>query len=184
LASAITTDVTNVYFNEETTRTKLRGGTAGVFVFTVTVPSGVFLDLTNLTNLSFLDGIDSGAGSNDLFHGWELAISNGGSVNIQDVDRFWDNGVDSNPSSNSNSNSNNLTLSGLTGLTATTVTFTLTSNLGIVYDGGTDTYSDGGSGARHTILDDITLTGDSTRPRALHHRPSWPWWIRPHPPSP
>jgi hypothetical protein len=151
-ASAITTASSFAYFNEETTRTELRNGTPGVFTFTITIDDTVSVDLTGL---SFLDGIDSGAGSNDLFHGWELAISNSGSANIQDVDRFWDNGVDSNPSSNSN----NLTLSGLTGLTDTTVTFTLTSNLATGYDSGTDTYSGGGSGARHTILDDITLTG-------------------------
>jgi hypothetical protein len=146
-------DVANyAYFNEETTRTELRNGTPGVFTFTITIDDTVSVDLTGL---SFLDGIDSGAGGNDLFHGWELAISNGGSANIQDVDRTWLNGTDPNPSSNNN----NLTLSGLTGLTDTTVTFTLTSNFATGYDSGTDTYSGGGSHARHTILDDITLTG-------------------------
>ena len=146
-------DVANyAYFNEETTRTELRNGTPGVFTFTITIDDTVSVDLTGL---SFLDGIDSGAGGNDLFHGWELAMSNGGSANIQDVDRTWLNGTDPNPSSNNN----NLTLSGLTGLTDTTVTFTLTSNFATGYDSGTDTYSGGGSHARHTILDDITLTG-------------------------
>lgn len=153
-ASSLGSGSNYAYFNETTTRTELRNGTPGQFEFTITIPTGVQV---NLTSISFDAGVDSGAGSNDLFYGWDVSLSTG-SASPASADLFWDQSADPNPSSINHV----LSLSGASGLTDTVLTVTFVNYFATGYDGGTDAYSGGSSGARHATLDNITLVGTAS----------------------
>ena len=59
---------------EDRAHRKLDGGSAGTLVITINIPNGVVVDLTSL---DFVDGADSGTGSNDTFSQWDLTVSAG-----------------------------------------------------------------------------------------------------------
>lgn len=133
--------------DEQRWQRKLGDEGTATMSFEVTIPSSVTLDLTEL---SFVDGIDSGQGTNDTFSQWDLSITTGSGTP--------DSGTRSltTGSSGVTSGSNTVALSGLTGLTDTSVTFTWTVNYGTV-DG--DPPTGGNNNNRHAFLDDVTLTG-------------------------
>lgn len=126
---------------------RLLDSSVETMAFTITIDSGVTV---NLTGLSFIDGIDSGTGTNDTFSQWDLSITSGGSATPASGTRSLTTGT-----AGVTSGSNNLSLSGLTGLTDTTVTFTFTVNYGVT----SDFSGSGNNNNRHAFLDDVTLTG-------------------------
>lgn len=124
------------------------GGTENAKLsFTITIPAGTTV---NLTQLDFNEGFDStknGSGA-DAFWKWDLALTAGSaSPNT---------GADSQSSGRIiTTNFPSVALSGLTGLTDTSVTFTLSM------DNGTSTsYTSGNANDRRQFFDDITLTGE------------------------
>ncbi len=123
---------------------RLKGSTADT-TFTITIPASTIIDLTGL---SFLGGIDSTTGSNDIFGQWELAISTGSASTNK-----WNDTV---AGTGTSFNTYSTALSGLTGLTDTTVTFTFTTVLGT---NAGDPPTGGNNNNRYITMDDITLTG-------------------------
>ena len=122
------------------------GGTANAaFSFTLDIGSTA----TDLTGLSFAFDYESNNGSGaDYYAGWTLAISTGSaSASSGSVGPYA-------PGIGTETTTENLTLSGLTGLSNTSVTFTFTADNGV-----TDTFANGNANNRRTIFDDITLTG-------------------------
>ena len=129
---------------EDRAHRKLRDPSIGTLAITVNIPNGVVVDLTAL---DFIDGADSGTGGNDTFSQWDLAVSTGSASPNSGTDFVAGTGFSSSP--------NSVTLSGLTGLTNTSVTFTWTVNYGVTSD-----FSGGGNhSSRHAFLDDIVITG-------------------------
>ena len=133
--------------SEDRLQRNLNGAAAATFEFTLTIGS----DAINLDEISFTDGIDSGAGSNISYSQWDLAITRVGfspSATPSTVTR-------SVFGSAFSSGSNTLSLSGLDNLANETVTFTFTSNYGTspTFPGS------GNNGFRHSFIDDLTITG-------------------------
>lgn len=115
--------------------------------FTITIPQGVTLDLTEL---NFVFGIDSRQGSNDTFAQWDLTISTG-SASPDSSGPVLLEGTNAN---DYREDDYTVTLSGLTGLTDTSVTFDFLVNYGVQPD-----FSGGGNNNnRHAFFDDVTLT--------------------------
>ena len=116
--------------------------------FQITIPTGVTVDLTGL---SFDHGIQWNNGrTNSTYSKWSVSIDNGGSATPSAVD-------DSRtPTEDVGEQSTNeaLVLSGLTGLTATTVTFTINGQFGVNTD-----FTSGNDQTRQAFLDNVTLTG-------------------------
>jgi hypothetical protein len=121
-------------------------GGPGTLVWDVAIPFGVTIDLTTL-GFDFDHRSNNGSGS-VLRQDWTLSISTGSGT----------------PTTNSNaaiaagigaiSTPENITLSGLTGLTNETVTFT------IAFDSGVNGELTGGNAVnRRTVIDNIVLTG-------------------------
>jgi hypothetical protein len=125
---------------------KLEGGKIGTLAITVNIPNTVVVDLTSL---DFIDGADSGTGSNDTFSQWDLAVSTGSVSPDSGTDFVAGTGFSSSP--------NSITLTGLTGLTDTSVTFTWTVHYGTVNG---DPPTSGNNSNRHAFLDDIVFTGN------------------------
>lgn len=123
---------------------KLTDSNTDTMSFTVTIPADV---IVNFSELSFIDGIDSGTGSNNTFSQWDLSISIGsGSPNS---------GTEFVAGTGFSQSANTVTLSGLTGLSGTDVTFTWAVNYGVT----SDFSGSGNNNVRHAFLDDVTLTG-------------------------
>lgn len=123
-----------------------------ISTFTVTIPNGVIVDLTSL---SFDDGIDWDANrANDTYSFWDLSIDNGGAATPATVTNV---AVGSSGIGDFKGNKNNvLALSGLTGLTNTTVTFTINGTF------STNTDRTGGNDKeRQAYIDNLTLTGSA-----------------------
>lgn len=121
---------------------KLLGGSTANMSFTISIPSDVTIDLTEL---SFIDGIDSGTGANDTYSGWDLTVSTGSASP--------DSGTEFVAGTGYSESENTVTLSGLTGLTDTSVTFDFLVNY------ATDPeFTGGNNNNRHAFLDDVTLT--------------------------
>ena len=130
--------------NENRAQRKLRDPATTTLAITINISDSVVVDLTDL---SFVDGIDSGTGSNTSYSQWDLAISTGSASPATGTRNIFGSGL--------TSSTNSLSLSGLTGLTDTSVTFTWTVNYGTTSD-----FSGGGNNnIRHAFLDDITFTG-------------------------
>ncbi len=127
---------------------KLLDGSPTTMSFTITIPAGVTIDLTEL---SFDYGMDSRQGSNDTYGQWELTISQGsastdswGPVLLEGTSSndYWDDHA-------------TVTLSGLTELTDTEIEFSFEVNYGVTSD-----FSGGGNNNnRNAFLDNVTLTG-------------------------
>ncbi|MFK7909774.1 MAG: PEP-CTERM sorting domain-containing protein [Akkermansiaceae bacterium] len=121
-------------------------GNTGSISFDVVIPNGVTVDFTELSfAFDYESNNNSGA---DYYADWTLAISTGsGTASGGPVGPYASGQTVISTAASS-------TLSGLTGLTDTTVTFTLSA------DNGTDTSLTGGNANdRRTIFDDVTLTG-------------------------
>lgn len=116
--------------------------------FQITIPNGVIVDLTSL---SFDHGIQWGASrSNTTYSQWSVSIDNGGTATPGAVDDSRT-GADDIGQQSTNVN---LALSGLTGLTDTTVTFTFNGQFGVNPD-----FTSGNDQTRQAFLDNLTLTG-------------------------
>lgn len=116
--------------------------------FQVTIPVGVIVDLTSL---SFDHGIQwTNSRSNNTYSQWSVSIDNGGSATPSSVDDV----RTSTENIGQQSTNVDLALSGLTGLTATTVTFTINGQFGVNTD-----FTSGNDQTRQAFLDNLTLTG-------------------------
>ncbi len=124
---------------------RLKGSTATT-TFTITIPPGVVVDLTQL---DFEGGMESNTGSNDIYAQWELGLSAGSASQTT-----WNDTIACPPHTSFNDFS--ATLSGLTGLTDTNVTFTFTTVLG-TNEGPPP--SGGNNNNRYITMDDIKITG-------------------------
>jgi hypothetical protein len=116
--------------------------------FQITIPTGVTVDLTGL---SFDHGIQwTNSRTNSTYSQWSVSIDNGGSAAPSAVDDT------RTPAENVGEQSTNeaLVLSGLTGLTNTTVTFTINGQFGVNPD-----FTSGNDQTRQAFLDNVTLTG-------------------------
>lgn len=124
---------------------RVLGNSASTLAVTINIPTGV---IVNLTELDFTDGIDSGAGGNFTYSQWDLAVSTGSGSPAT--------GSDSVEGTGFSSTDNEITLTGLTGLTDTSVTFTWT-----LYYGTSEgpPPSGGNNSSRHFFIDDIVFTG-------------------------
>ena len=131
---------------EDRAHRKLLDVGLGTLAITINIPNGVLVDLTSL---DFVDGADSGTGSNDTFSQWDLTVS-AGSVSP-------DSGTDFVAGTGFSSSPNTVTLTGLTGLTNTSVTFTWTVYYGTING---DPPTGGNNSNRHAFLDDIKITGN------------------------
>ena len=108
--------------------------------FTVTIPSGTTADFSSL---SFVHGFNETSNPNPLTPAWTLSISTGaGAPNTNSLATI--------NSAGFYSQNESITLSGLTGLTDTTVTFTFTFS---------SAENRGNNLARAHTIDDLTLTG-------------------------
>jgi len=136
-------------FHDERLEITLDGSNVARFsTFSVDIPVGVVVDLTEL---SFDDGIQWGASrSNSTFSVWDIAIDNGGTATPSQVTNSRAPGGPGTTGPVANS----LALSGLTGLTDTTVLFTINHEFGINADG-----SGGNDQTRQAFLDNLVLTG-------------------------
>lgn len=105
----------------------------------------------DLTGLSFTDGIDSLVASNNSFSQWDVAISTG-SASPATVTSSLTSGV-----GDQTSKGNSLTLSGLTGLSNTSVTFTFVANYGV----SSNFSGSGNNNSRFAYIDDLTFTGSA-----------------------
>jgi hypothetical protein len=122
------------------------GGTAdAAFALTLDIGSTPI----NLTGLSFAFDYESNNGSgSDYYAKWDVAISAGSSLPATgSVGPY-------SPGNTEIAASESLTLSGLTGLQDTSVTFTFSADNGV-----NTSYTNGNANNRRTIFDDITITG-------------------------
>ena len=111
--------------------------------WTVNVPAGTTL---NLTSLSFQHGFNETSHPNNLTPSWTLSVSTGsGTPSTNNLPTVTSVGF--------TSQQENITLNGLTGLTNTTVTFTLTFSTA---------ENRNNSLARAHTVDNLTLTGTAT----------------------
>lgn len=124
---------------------KLFDQESAIFTIMLTIGSTAI----DLASLSFVDGIDSNQGTNNTFSQWDVTISTG-SANPSSVTNSLTTG-----STGETFKSNVLALSGLTGLSDTTVTFTFTANYGVT----SDFSGSGNNNNRFAYIDDLTFTG-------------------------
>lgn len=141
--------------------------------FSITVPSGVFVDLTSLSFNWGNSGNDTAMQNN-----WTL------SVNGSDRSMSVTTGSIASPLVNqSRSTTSNFSGSGFSGITNSTVTFTMTDSAG----GNNNTFSGTPAGPSfYTWYDDFVLTGTVVVPEpssALLRPPRWSRTTRPSPPS-
>jgi len=114
------------------------------FTFTINIGATA----VDLTDLSFLTGIDVNAGSANTNHTkWDLSITKGSATTSSFVDSF--------PGGNGTftTASKSTTLSGLTNLQNESVTFTFTGDYGVNPD-----FSGGSNTSRWSFIDDVTFT--------------------------
>ena len=111
--------------------------------WTVTVPAGTTL---NLTTLSFAHGFNETSHSNNLTPAWTLSVSTGSGTPATNASATV-------TSTGFTSQQETVTLNGLTGLTNTTVTFTLTFS---------STENRNNSLARAHTIDNLTMIGTAT----------------------
>ena len=128
----------------------------GTLAMTVNIPNGVIVDLTSL---DFVEGLDDPINANTTYSQWDLTFTSGGSGSPDSISRTR---LQSEP--NVVSSSHNVTLSGLTGLTDTSVTFTWT---GYYATSPGDPPTGGNHSQRHAFLDDIVITGSVVPPAAI-----------------
>ncbi len=142
----------NTGIDNERWQRKLLGGSPSTMSFTITIPSDVTIDLTEL---SFVFGMDSRQGTNDTYGGWDLTVfqdsvevvgsaspDSSGPVLLEGTSSndYWEDDY-------------TVSLSGLTGLTDTEIEFAFVMNYATAAD-----FSGGNNNSRHAFLDDVTLT--------------------------
>jgi MYXO-CTERM domain-containing protein len=127
------------------------GTPVGNIVFTVTIPSDTTVDLTSLAfDFDYLSTNNGGA---DVYQGWTLGISTGsGTPNSGSTGPI---PVGNIALGGAYLDEVDITLSGLTGLTDTTVTFTIGLDNGV-----NSSFGNGSANNRRTVVDNVTLTGE------------------------
>lgn len=126
-------------------------GATGNLVFTITIPSTVTIDITNIA-FAFDYESNNGSGS-DYYAKWDLSLSQGSASKTTGSVGPYTPGVKVITSAE------DFTLNGLTGLSDTTVTFTLAGDNGV-----NTSYTNGNANDRRTIFDDIVITANVATP--------------------
>lgn len=147
---AIGADVTNTNWSSTygTEHASVKLQQSGTLVFGIEIPDGVVVDLTGLT-FDFNHQSTNPSGNTQVRNDWTLSITNGGTGtpstdSLQDLAGVIN--VQTTP---------DISLNNLTGLTDTTVEFTLTLQTGV-----NNTLSGGNANDRRLVVDNIVLTGE------------------------
>lgn len=118
--------------------------------FTINIPNGVLVDLTQI---DFTDGIDSNQGSNHIYSEYNLSITTTGSETPGASQTTFTRDLPTGPAEVFGDRT--ATLSGLTGLTNVSVTFRFDVDFGVT----SDFSGSGNNNSRFAYISDFSVTG-------------------------